>query len=79
MGTARESDEGRGGADDDGHRVAAVGVFATPDHADVIGLTATPAAWVDVSDRFLIAPLVEAMLALQPERRYSPPQSDRCV
>lgn len=47
-------------------RISTVGIFATPDRAEVVPFTTTPAPWVGVSDRFLIAPLVEGVLALQP-------------
>jgi hypothetical protein len=48
------------------HRLQTVGIFATPDRTDMIALTTAPAPWVGVGDRFLIAPLVEGMLALHP-------------
>ncbi|AZC12413.1 hypothetical protein [Microbacterium sp. ABRD28] len=48
------------------HRVHGVGIFATPEHADLIPLTTAPAPWVGVGDRFVIGPLVEGMLAAQP-------------
>ncbi|WP_167050838.1 hypothetical protein [Salinibacterium sp. ZJ77] len=47
-------------------RIATVAIFATAEHTEIIPLTTTPAPWVGVSDRFLIAPLLEGMLALQP-------------
>lgn len=48
------------------HRIRSVGVFATPDQSELHALTTTPAAWVGVDDRFLIAPLLEGVLSSLP-------------
>ncbi|WP_198519540.1 baeRF11 domain-containing protein [Microbacterium sp. BR1] len=47
-------------------RIRSVGIFATPEECESIPLITSPAPWVGVGDRFLIAPLVEGMLAVQP-------------
>lgn len=47
-------------------RIRSVGIFATPGECESIPLVTSPASWVGVGDRFLIAPLVDGMLAVQP-------------
>lgn len=48
------------------HRVRSVGIFAVPESCDLFPLTTTPAGWVGVGDRFLVAPVLQAALALRP-------------
>lgn len=47
-------------------RTRSIAIFAADGILEVFALTTAPAAWVGVSDRFLIAPLLEAALALVP-------------
>jgi hypothetical protein len=47
-------------------RTRSIAIFAADGVLEVFALTTAPAAWVGVSDRFLIAPLLEAVLALIP-------------
>ena len=58
-------------------RVASVGIFATADHTEMVPLTTAPAPWVGVSDRFLIGPLLEGVLALQPPALVLAASEDR--
>lgn len=47
-------------------RARSVGTFATENRAEVFVLTTSPAPWTGVADRFLVAPLLEGVLALIP-------------
>ncbi|MEN8600708.1 hypothetical protein [Microbacterium rhizosphaerae] len=47
-----------------GHRPRSVGIFVTPEECDVFPLTTDAAPGVTVSDRFDVAPLVDAALSL---------------
>jgi hypothetical protein len=48
------------------HRVRSVGIFVTSEECDVFALTTMPRSEVTVSDRFDVAALAEAALALTP-------------
>lgn len=58
-------------------RIASIGIFATPDHTEMVPLTTEPAPWVGVSDRFLIGPLLEGVLAVQPPALVLAASEDR--
>ena len=48
------------------HPVRSVGIFVSSEERDVVALATMPAPGVTVSDRFDVAPLVDAALALAP-------------
>ena len=47
-------------------RTRSIAIFVTENGAEIFGLITSPASWVGIADRFLVAPLLDAALSLLP-------------